>query len=122
MHTDYTSDREYRRMEDVVSCRSWDDRVALTRKAIQEGISLSQIEQGFDWLDSLSETRAADRAASEQARQGSRLRPVPVHHPTRQRAAIRAVEEADHQAEWPTDGPQRGDDPVHAQTLRRGAS
>jgi hypothetical protein len=34
----------------------WDDRVAMTRKAIQEGIPLNRIEQELDWLDYLSET------------------------------------------------------------------
>ena len=77
MHTDHASDGECARVEGIMYCRSWDDRVAMTRKAIREGIPLNQIEQELDRLDYLSETRAADRAASEQARQGPRLRPVP---------------------------------------------
>ena len=73
MHTDRTSDSECAGGEDVMYCRSWDDRVAMTRKAIQEGIPLNQIEQELDRLDYLSETRAADPAASEQAGQGPDL-------------------------------------------------
>ncbi len=33
----------------------WVDRIAMIRKAIQEGIPLNQIEQRLDWLDYLSE-------------------------------------------------------------------
>ena len=35
--------------------KKWVDRIAMIRKAIQEGIPLNQIEQRLDWLDHLSE-------------------------------------------------------------------
>jgi hypothetical protein len=124
MHTDNTSDGACALVVGVIHSKSGGDRVAMIRKAMQEGIPLNQIEQRLDWLDYVSESRAADRAPAEQARQGSRSRPVPMHQPARQLAAIRAVREAVHQADCPSDGPQPGDDPVHAQhaqALRPGA-
>ena len=47
-----------------------DDRVAMTRKAIREGIPLNRIEQELDWLDYLSETPRPGRETDR--RSGSR--------------------------------------------------
>jgi hypothetical protein len=57
----------------------WDDRVAMTRKAIREGIPLNRIEQELDWLDYLSETlhpgHETDRRSGSQPGVGRHEKP-----------------------------------------------
>lgn len=65
MHTDSTSNRDHACVAVTVYDGCWDERIAMIRKAIQEGVPLSQIEQRLDWLDDLTETHAVDCTASE---------------------------------------------------------
>jgi hypothetical protein len=57
MQTDHAMSGERSHVEGVMGCRSWDDRVAMIRKAMQEGIPLNRIEQELDSLDYLLQVR-----------------------------------------------------------------